>query len=468
MWSPLTSFARALTLGLLFTVAVSATGPEAFAKKRPSPDPARSEISKIALFLFDGRSDRRREALEAVVGEAGTKAIPALILALRYATEPEWRETLDQTLAELAGTPPKGRWFEWMLWLQAHPEIMPFDGHGGLIADVFAQIDPNFRTFLYEGVAHEIRLEEITWGGVLKDGIPDLTNPRFLKPGKKPNLTDGELVFGVEINGDARAYPLRILDWHELFNDVIGGVPVSLAYCTLCGSGILFEGKVEGRDEVFTFGTSGFLYRSNKLMYDKVTHSLWNQFTGRPVVGPLTGSGIKLKVRPVTIARWADWREAHPATKVLSPRTGHSRDYRPGAAYGDYFASPDLIFPHRTDDRRLTAKDYVFVLRGATEKAWPLSRFKGGAVINDTAGVLDVVLIGKAEGRTVRAYRSDGIRFEKGPSSRQVIGDGMTWQVTEAALVSEDGRELSRLPGHVAYWFAFAGFLEGQGELAAE
>ena len=97
-----------------------------------------------------------------------------------------------------------------------------------------------------------------------------------------------------------------------------GGVPAALAYCTLCGSGILFETAVAGRPEPFVFGSSGFLYRSNKLMYDRETNSLWNQFLGSPVVGPLTGSGIELEIRPVVITSWGDWRAGHPHTKVLS------------------------------------------------------------------------------------------------------------------------------------------------------
>ena len=100
-------------------------------------------------------------------------------------------------------------------------------------------------------------------------------------------LNPDDPVFGVEINGDARAYPLRIANWHEMVNDVVGGVPVSLAYCTLCGSGILFDGRVAGRAEPFTFGSSGLLYRSNKLMYDRQTDSLWEQLAGHPVTGSL-------------------------------------------------------------------------------------------------------------------------------------------------------------------------------------
>jgi hypothetical protein len=309
-------------------------------------------------------------------------------------------------------------------------------------------IDPDFHLFLQPGVAHDIRLEEIVWGGVRKDGIPALVNPKLVPPVEAAYLTDDELVFGVEINGDARAYPLRILDWHEMFNDVVGGVPVALAYCTLCGSGILYDTRVPGRDEPFEFGSSGFLYRSNKLMYDQQTHSLWNQFTGKPVVGPLTGSGIELQALPVTITSWQDWRTRHPDTKVLSLDTGYDRDYTPGKPYGEYFASKDVMFPVIIDDDRLAPKDYVFALRGPGEKAWSLASFEGGKVINDEVDGQAVVLIGNAATHSVRAYRSDGQRFEGTDDPAVVSADGADWQVEETGLIGPDGQTLERLPGH--------------------
>ena len=156
-------------------------------------------------------------------------------------------------------------------------------------------------------------------------------------------------------------------------------------------------------------------------MYDTETNSLWNQFTGRPVVGPLTGSGIVLKTRPVVITSWARWRDATPRDARRRHRHRLPRDYSPGAAYADYFGSPDLMFPTSVDRTKLKPKDYVFALRSASsEKAWPLSLFEGGAVINDKAGVLDLVLIGDAATRTVRAYRSDGLVFEPGADESEV------------------------------------------------
>ncbi len=332
-----------------------------------------------------------------------------------------------------------------------------------------AVIDPEFRRFLYPGVAHEIRLEEILWGGVPKDGIPALTNPAHIAPAEATYLTDDELVFGVEIGGDARAWPLRILDWHEMLNDVVGGVPVTLAYCTLCGSGILYDARVPGRAEPFVFGSSGFLYRSNKLMYDQATHSLWNQFTGRPVVGPLTGSGIELRVLPVAITSWRDWLARHPTTKVLSLETGFARDYTPGEPYGAYFASAELMFPVLVADRRLAPKDYVFALHAAGErKAWPLAAFADRPVINDRIGELAVVLVGDAATRTVRAYRSEGRGFAAGDEQGTLREGDRQWRVTEEALVGPQGETLGRLPGHIAYWFAWQAFVEGAPLAAAQ
>ena len=307
----------------------------------------------------------------------------------------------------------------------------------------------------------------MTWGGVVKDGIPALTNPKLLEASDASYMEPQNLVFGVKINGDARAYPLRILDWHEMFNDVVGGVPVSLAYCTLCGSGILYETQLEGYKHPLILGSSGFLYRSNKLMYDTYTHSLWNQFTGEPVIGPLAGSGIKLKVRPVVITTWEKWQAENNDTKVISVDTGFKRDYGTGVAYKSYWESDELMFPAAVDTSKLKAKEYVFSLREAElPKAWPLSLFEGGKVINDIAGNLKLVLIGDASARTVRAYASDGYDFAATDNPSELSANGETWRITEDALVSKSGKILKRLPGHIGFWFAWHNYYGERGEVA--
>jgi hypothetical protein len=426
---------------------------QAAAKPEIPPD----QVAELVRQTLIPDPVMRQQFLMILRGRGNPDVVPGLIQVLRLVADDGW---IDRTLAGLTGEEPGKSWTEWMLWQQAHPEITPYAGFDALKADLMAVIDPGFREFLKPGVEREFRLEEIVWGGVRKDGIPALTNPEHIAAADASYLEDDELVFGIEINGDARAYPLRILDWHEMVNDVVGGVPVMLAYCPLCGSGILYDARIRGHDDPFVFGTSGFLYRSNKLMYDQATHSLWSQFTGRPVVGPLTGAGIELDVLPVTIASWRDWRAQHPDTKVLSLDTGYQRDYTPGQPYGDYFASADLMFPMLVPDERLAPKDYVFALRGdGHEQAWSLADFEGGRVINAAAGDLAVVLIGDAATRTVRAYESGGREFATGSDPTTLVADGQSWQVREDALFGPGDARLPRLPGHIAYWFAWQGFL---------
>ena len=208
-----------------------------------------------------------------------------------------------------------------------------------------------------------IDAREIMWGGVRVDGIPPLEFPTQVLPAEAAEwINDSDIVVGVEIDGDARAYPIRIIAWHEMVNDTIGGVPVSLAYCTLCGSPILFDGRVGS--EVYRFGTSGLLYRSNKLMYDRNTRTLWNQFSGRPAWGPLVGQDIRLKVLPVVVTTWGDWFVRHPDTTVLSINTGFVRDYGPGVAYNDYFNSPLTWFNVPVEDEPASTEGQC--LRGAS------------------------------------------------------------------------------------------------------
>ncbi|APX13252.1 DUF3179 domain-containing protein [Tateyamaria omphalii] len=385
----------------------------------------------------------------------------ALITALRFSRSrgPQIAETLTAITGEDYFTD----WFQWMLWQERNPQITPHADFPTYKREVMLRIDDNFDLFLRpEDIRPDrmrIRLEEITWGGVVKDGIPSLDNPQLIPAGEAEYLRGDDLVFGVSINGDVRAYPLRIMGWHEMFNEVIGGVPVALAYCTLCGSGILFETDVPGRSAPLVFGSSGFLYRSNKLMFDRETHSLWNQWTGKPVVGPLVDSGIELRQRPVVITTWDSWKASNPGTMVLSLNTGHRRDYGSGVVYNDYFASPDLMFPAQVDQGRHAQKDYVFAVRqfGAA-RAWPLKAFGGRPIINDAIADTPLLLIGDVGKRSVRAYERGDRTFTQSGSK---IADqtGAAWRVTEDALLGPDGARLDRVAGHISYWFAWDNYL---------
>lgn len=427
-------------------------------------------MSRVHAFAVFGPSDVRRSAVAKIVQAGDPNAAATLILALRY--RQDGQEDTIRAFQTLTGSAAE-TWFDAMLWQEVHPEIVPHPSYRPIKLALLERIDPKFLRFLGGERGRrenmDIRLEEIVWGGVKVDGIPSLDNPTLVAADHPDAayLLDEDLVFGVEINGDARAYPLRVMGWHEMFNDVIGGVPVALAYCTLCGSGILYETKLEGREEPFVFGSSGFLYRSNKLMFDRQTDSLWNQFTGVPVAGPLRGSGIALQIRPVSITSWAKWRETNPGTRVLTLHTGHERDYGSGVVYRDYFASPELMFPAATESKTgLAAKDYVYGIRTAGgSKAWPIEAFGETAVINDTVGLQDVVLIGDPVTRTVRAYRRDGHELEATADPNRLRDISGEWLVGEEELAGPDGKRLPRMPGHVAYWFAWNSYLGAESAL---
>ena len=360
-------------------------------------------------------------------------------------------------------------WFDWMKWQERNPQITPHPSFIDFKRAMMLRIDPNFDGFMQKkNIQPEkmhIRLEEITWGGVRKDGIPSLDNPTLILGPEATYMRGDDLVFGVSINGDARAYPLRIMGWHEMFNDVVGGVPLALAYCTLCGAGILFETQVENQPNPLIFVSSGFLYRSNKLMFDRGTDTLWNQFTGKPVSGCLADSGIELAQRPVVIDTWDNWKSLNPETKVLSLDTGYQRDYGSGVVYQDYFASSALMFPTNVDQSTHSQKDYVFGVRqfgGA--KAWPLNSFENQPVINDGMVGSPMILLGDVKTRSVRAYERGDLIFA-GDLSGLTASDGSTWKVTEDAILSDDGRSLPRVAGHIAYWFAWNGYLSAKSEL---
>lgn len=168
-----------------------------------------------------------------------------------------------------------------------------------------------------------ISWDEILSGGPPKDGIPSIDDPKFIPVSEEQRLGAKEPVIGLEINGDARAYPLRILTWHEIVNDRVGGVPVAVTYCPLCNSGVVFDRRVDGK--LLEFGTTGKLRNSDLVMYDRQTESWWQQFTGKAIVGDFAGK--RLEILPARLESITDFRKRHPGGKVLVPNDPDMRRY---------------------------------------------------------------------------------------------------------------------------------------------
>ncbi|MEM7240604.1 MAG: DUF3179 domain-containing protein [Pseudomonadota bacterium] len=426
------------------------------------------EAERQMHYLVFGNATAKQTALDWMEARGQTDMAAAIIFAMRYSKASE--ASMSRTLQKLTGHTTARGWFDWMVWQERHPEIRPHPAFARIKRERLLHIDPQFELFLTDPYLDpsrmHIRFEEVTWGGVSKDGIPSLDTPRHIEAADADYLRADDLVFGVSINGDTRAYPLRIMGWHEMFNEVIGGVPVALAYCTLCGAGILYETKLDRFDAPLVFGSSGFLYRSNKLMFDRRTHSLWNQFTGKPVMGELWNSGIALKQRPVTITSWENWKTDNPDTVVLDLNTGHLRNYGSGVVYNRYFSSADLMFPANVDQTEHLQKDYVFrISQFGAERAWPLSVFERTPVINDKIGDRDIALFGDPTTRNVRAYERNGLTFITDQWGDISTADLKGWRLTEQALISATGEQLPRVPGHISYWFAYDNYFADAGSV---
>lgn len=394
-----------------------------------------------------------------------------------YGPSAGWTSTpkLVDALEALSGKSFGEDWDAWVEWY-GETELSSPPGFTGWKGKLLSDLDAGFASFLRDGIPRRIRVEEIQWGGVVVDGIPALDEPMMVPPSKANYLTPSEPVIGVSVNGDARAYPLRILDWHEMANDVIGGVPVSISYCTLCGSAVGYDGRGSG-GTTYTFGSSGLLYRSNKLMYDRNTRTLWSQFTGEPVLGALADDNVELDRVPLVISAWQDWLDQHPDTKVLDIDTGYDRPYSLGAAYGDYFESPDTLFPvaERSDLLPTKARVYGFNIKGRA-RAYPLKRLVRRRVVNDrfgsmplvivaTRGILDVAARDRPEdagnayyeaGGEVRSYDRGKLRFHPSKQPDVVIDQhGAKWRATDDGLLGPGDRALDRITGQLAYWFAW-------------
>ncbi|MEM8964476.1 MAG: DUF3179 domain-containing protein [Acidobacteriota bacterium] len=410
-----------------------------------------------ADLMADSRSTRRA-AIDSLVAAEAKGAVPGIVDSLFFIPRHSRDEAFD-ALAKLTGAEVDDKYYDWIEWV-GKSDIEPAEGYMAFKRTLLQRIDRRFGAIFYDGAPMKIRFEEVVSGGVGLEGIPTLENPPHVPADHKDAryMRDNELVFGVAVDGVARAYPVRILSWHEMLNDVVGEQPVTLSYCTLCGSGIVYDTRTPNGG-AYTFGTSGLLYRSNKLMVDRQTYSLWSNLTGRAVIGRAATGERRLPMLPATLTTWESWLATHPDTTVLTlPEDGQYRfDYRPGAADR---ARRGVKFPVPVQNDALERNDEVYALETADGalKAWALEPLYKEGLLHDTVGVTPLVLVADAEGQAVRAYqRAAEQTFERQETSL-VDGSGVTWRIAEDALSTEGGERLERVPGHVAFWFGWYAF----------
>ena len=263
--------------------------------------------------------------------------------------------------------------------------------------------------------------KQILSGGPGRDGIPSLDYPAFIVARNADYLNEEDRILGIEVNGVARAYPIRILNYHEIVNDIVGGEAIVVTYCPLCGSGMAFNAEINNKS--FEFGVSGLLYNSDVLLYDRQTGSLWSQILKTSVTGAM--SGTRLTAIPLSHTTWQDWYARHPTTDVLSPETGYRRNYRVDP-YPGYSRSGKLYFPVQEESRLYSRKALVMGLEIDGEfKVYPFAELQKGS------------------GRFTDEF--NGTRFE-------VLYDSAN---ETARILAENGNEMPTL---MAFWFAWYAF----------
>ncbi len=247
----------------------------------------------------------------------------------------------------------------------------------GIVPDVYAQIKNGF-----DLSNASINIEDIFSGGPPRDGIPAIDKPKFISIHKVDFLQDDDIVIGVVRGKKARAYPTRILVWHEVVNDLIDGEAFAVTYCPLCGTAMVFDRHIDGK--LYTFGVSGLLYQSDVLMYDRETQSLWSQLAMKSISGLKVGS--KLTWLTSEHLSWKAWREKYPKGEVLSTETGFNRNYK-SKAYASYFASDQMMFPVPVTRKELAKKAWVIgVIIDGLAKAYPVNKLSADNVIEDKLG----------------------------------------------------------------------------------
>ena len=322
---------------------------------------------------------------------------------------------------------------------------------------------------------HSIEYHDLLSGGPPRDGIPPIDQPKFIENQLAAQwLKPNDPVIALEINGDARAYPLQILTWHEIVNDVVGEIPVTITFCPLCNSAIVFKRNHQGI--TYDFGTSGLLRHSDLIMYDRQTESLWQQFTGEAIVGVMTGE--QLMMIPSGLIGFEQFQAAYPAGKILSKETGYSREYgrNPYPGYDDIRNNP-FLFRDPLDERLPAMARVVTVSDGKYHNAYPVELLEKLGVIHHQLGNQAVVIFHQdgvssaldttriangddvgATGVFVPLVGKQELTFikERGFVDEQT---GSHWNIAGQAILGPlKGKQLERLVHADQFWFSWGAF----------
>jgi len=328
-----------------------------------------------------------------------------------------------------------------------------------------AATSPRFAELLRPLEPDDDMVRLLVWTGVQPNGRPPLTSPAVVHRLEAGYLGTDDTVYGLFVDGEARAYPRRVVAWHGAVNDVIGETPLLLAHCLPCGGAVAFDRHVEG--EVLRFGTAGLALLGRTLLFDEQALRLWDTFAGVAASGEQAAAEQRLRALPLVTTTWGAWSTAHPDSGVLSLDTGFERDYAPGAAVTAELAAaaplyPTPLYPAPATGPLDARAPVLGIDVGGAQRAYPVGDIEARRVVHDLADGTAIVLLSEGPGLGTRAYAAGDtlidrlVREDGAPIAVDVEGE--RWFVNERALVSTlDGRERPRLVLRQGYWFAWRG-----------
>lgn len=374
-----------------------------------------------------------------------------------------WERWVEEALEAITGEQfnDARRWHEWMISNQG-PLPSDYLSWKGRLLSV---IDPAYIELFNGDLGSNgtFRPELLIWGGAAVDEVEPLRQPVFVHRLEERYLSPEELVFGQILDGQARAYPRRIIAWHQLVEDQIGSESSVIVFCGPCGGAVAYDPR--STSSPLQLSISGLIYDSRVLLLDRETNTLWDAFSGKSILGGQSEGEIELQQRTLVTTTWSDWVARHPNTTVLSLDTGYVRDYSIGAALRADQESMEPVFPVTNIDDRLPAKETILgiIVEGET-RAFPVETVRAARIIQDSVGGVPIVLLSEGPGTAVRVYRSNTLKISELTVQRDGLiatgndgGDGSRWFVEEGALISTtDGRRYRSIPARESYWFTWS------------
>lgn len=427
------------------------------------------EMDAIARRLYSvahEHPDQARESLRLIVLRDQAELIPPLVHAMQFSqlTEAE----IAVALRRLSGVNAGSTWFDWAQWLEGQPQLVLSPGQAHAVVAMWSNLDGKYRQILPAEQSTQVPKASIYWDGTRVDGGLVVREPKAVGPNEGFSLEPNDLVLGVSINGDFRAYPVPQLLANPIINDQLGGRAITIAFEPLCGFPAAYDRGDIAQPSIPAMHWSGLVYRSSRLLYTQALNSdeemitrLWDPCTNRSVSGGSATSIERLPLANATVTSWSAWRSSYPQTSVMDIAQAPRASDESLEAQDHYISSRNIVYPVHLNQPEISAKERMLLIdMGDRDDAIRITELRRKSVLNHRFGDDGVVIVVENPLTcTIRVYRRpDGQIFAPSEFVDRVYGSGGgIWKVTEDALVGPDGEELERLPSRGLFWFSVDG-----------